>query len=180
MRSFIRSIPARTVLILLAITIVWTLLEHVLGFNTSRHDIGQYTRMAMPFFFYIGIGIAVMKKRRQQGNRLGFSEGFRTGMAVTVFFSLLSTLWLALYAEVINPDYKPTLLAFEKQKLLASGATPGEVDNALAQADSMSGGSVTSYVYLFVFMFIAGVIVSLLAALVMRKTRTEPSNNHGI
>lgn len=178
MRDFFRSIPFLTVLVLLIINIALTLLQHVLGYNTTRHDIGQYARMVMPFFFYIAIGIAVMKKRKQQDNSLGFAEGFRTGLAITVLYSILSTLWLALYAEVINPEFKPTLLAFEKEKLVASGATPGEIETELAQADAMTGGTITSYVYLFVFMMIAGVVVSLLAAMVLRKLGPIQLNRH--
>ena len=169
MGSIFHSIALRTAIILVIITIIWTLIEHFLGYNTTRHDIGQYTRMVTPFLFYFGIGIAVMMKRKHENNTLGFAEGFRTGLGVTAIYSVLSTLWLALYAELINPEFKPTLLAFEKEKLVAAGTSPAEMETEMIQADAMTGGSITSYVYLLIFTIIAGVIVSLLAALILRK-----------
>jgi hypothetical protein len=168
MRIF-RSIPGRTAIILLVITILWTLIEHLLGFNTTKHEVGQYTRMITAFLYYFGIVVAIYRKRKHENNTLSIAEGFRTGLAVTVIYSFFVTLWFALYAEVINPQYKPTLLAYEKGKLIASGASAEKMASKLNEVEMSSGGSITSYIFLFAFMAVMGVIVSILAALILRR-----------
>jgi hypothetical protein len=179
MKFFLRSIPGRTVLALLVFTILWTLVEHVLGFNTSRHDIGQYSRLFTAIVFYAAIVIAIIKKRQQQNGVLGFAEGFRTGLAITLIYSLLITLWFAFYAEVINPSYKSSLMEFERKKITSSGASAEEITSKMNEVDMSSGGSFTSYLLLFAFMATAGLIVSLIAAIVLKR-QPEQAPNGGL
>ena len=106
------------------ISIVWTLIQHVLGYNTTKHEIGQYTRMLGAFVFYFLLFIAIYQARKQQGGSLSFGEGFKTGAVMTVIYSAGISIWYALYGEVINTQYKTSLMAFERSKLEAANATP--------------------------------------------------------
>ncbi len=175
MKLLLSSIPVRTVIALIVFTILWTLLEHFLGFNTTRHEIGRYTRLFTAIVFYAAIGVAILQKRRQRG-LMGFAEGFRTGLAVTLLYSLLATLWFQVYAELINPEYKPSLLAYERSRLEASGASAEEITSKMKELEMTSGGSITSYVMLFIFMVTAGLVVSLVASIVLRKTAAARSS----
>jgi hypothetical protein len=155
--------------IALVITIAWTLIEHFLGYNTIHHEVGQYTRMLTAIFFYVCVALAVWVKRKQQANQLIFKQGFKTGALVSLYYSIGVTIWFALYAEVINKDYQPTLLAFTRKELEAKHLPPEVIAAKLKEVEMSSGGSVVSYLLLFVFMALFGLIVAVIASAIMKK-----------
>jgi hypothetical protein len=152
-------------------TVIWTLLEHVAGFNTTNHAVGQYTRGVTAFLYYGTVALAIWKLRKQQDNSLTFAQGMKTGCLTAGIYSVLVTLWFALYAEVINTQYKPTLMAYERRKLQAANFSHENVEAKMKQLDMMTGGTVVSYLMLFGFMALFGVIVSLIASFAMKRRR---------
>jgi hypothetical protein len=157
--------------ITLIITIVWTMIKHVLGYNTTKHEIGQYARMVGAVIFYITVFMAVYATRKQQGGSLTFGEGFKAGAIVTVIYSLGVAVWYALYGEVINTQYKPTLLAFERAKLEAAHATPEAIAAKLKEVDMTSGGTVMSYLFLIFFMSLFGFVLTIIASLIFKRKK---------
>jgi hypothetical protein len=153
----------------LIITIIWTIIEHFLGYNTTNHETGQYARMLGAIVYYILVVLAIFAVRKQQANSLTFGEGLKTGTTVSVVYSAGVSFWYALYGEVINTQYKPTLLAFYRNKLEVEHATPEKIATEMKQMDLSSGGSLLSYVLLFVFMSLFGVIIAALASLILRR-----------
>jgi hypothetical protein len=158
--------------IALFITIAWTLIEHVLGFNTTKHEIGQYARLLGAFVFYFLIIKAIHTVRNQQGGSLSFGEGFKTGAILSVIYSLGISLWYALYGEVINTQYKPTLMAFERSKLEAANASPESIADKMKEVDMSTGGSLLSYILLVVFMCLIGLVVAAIAAVILKRKKT--------
>lgn len=160
----------RIALIAFVFSVLWTLMEHFMGFNTTNHQAGQYTRLVPAFVFYFSVGLAVWQKRKQQGNSLRFIEGFRHGAGVALLYAVLVTAWFAFYAEVINPDFQPSLMAFERSRIPAS-ATPEEAASKMREVALTSGGSVQSYLILFGFLAMFGMAVAALASLLLKKRR---------
>jgi hypothetical protein len=157
--------------IALIFSIVWTLLEHVLGYNTTKHEIGQYARLIPAFVYYFLVVVAVYETRKQQGDSLSFKDGMKTGRILSLTYSLGITVWYALYGEVINKEYKTTLMAFERSKLEAARATPGDIIVKMKEVDMTSGGSVLSYVVLFAFMAFFGIVIAAIASLIMKRKK---------
>jgi hypothetical protein len=157
--------------IALIISIVWTLIEHVLGWNTTKHEIGQYARLLGSIVFYILIFVAIYETRKQQGGSLSFGEGFKAGAIVSIIYSLGIAAWYALYGEVINTQYKPTLTAFERSKLDAAHATPDMIAAKMKEVDMSSGGSLLSYCLLIVFMMLFGLVIAAIAALIFKRSK---------
>jgi hypothetical protein len=155
----------------LLISIIWTIIEHVLGYNTTNHDTGQYARMLGAFVFYILIVVAIFAARKQQNGSLTFGEGFKTGAVVSLIYGLGITAWYAIYGEVINTQFKPTLMAFERAKLEAAHATPDAIAVKMKEVDMSSGGSVLSYVLLFVFMTLFGIVIAAIASLILKRKK---------
>jgi hypothetical protein len=146
-----KRIAIKYAFIVFVITIVWTLIEHTLGYNTTNHAAGQDTRLMTAFIYYAFVVLAIWRVRRQRGNTLSFGEGLKTGTIICLVYSVLATCWFALYAEVINPQYQPTLLAYERSKLEAAHATAEEIAKKLKEVEMSSGGSFVSYLLLFVY-----------------------------
>jgi len=128
----------------LGISIIWTIIEHFLGYNTTKHEIGQYTRMLVAIVFYILVVLAIYQVRKQQNGALRFVEGFKTGTIVSVLYSAGVSIWYALYGEIINTQYKPSLLAFERSKLEAAHATPDIIAAKMKEVEMTTGISVLS------------------------------------
>ena len=122
--------------ILLIITIIWTLIEHVLGYNTTKHEIGQYTRLIIAFVYYAFVALVIVRVRKQKRGSLTFAEGLKAGTITALTYSFLVTGWYALYAEVINKQFQPTLLAFERHRLEAAHATPEQIADKLKDVES--------------------------------------------
>jgi hypothetical protein len=159
--------------ILLIITIIWTLIEHVLGYNTTKHEIGQYTRLIIAFVYYAFVALVIVRVRKQKRGSLTFAKGLKAGTITALTYGFLVTGWYALYAEVINKQFQPTLLAFERHRLEAEHATPEQIADKLKDVEMQSGGSVTSYLFLFVFMFLFGFAVAVIASLIFKRKNAK-------
>jgi hypothetical protein len=166
-----KSIAIRYALVVFFITVAWTLLEHVLGYNTTKHEIGQYTRGVTALAYYATVAMAIWRVRKAQSNRLTFGQGMRAGLYCSFTYSFLVALWFALYAEVINTQYQPTLLAFVRRKAEAANLSAENVAKRVETEMLTSGGSVTSYLLLFCFMMVFGIIVSAIASLLMQRRK---------
>jgi hypothetical protein len=158
-------------IIAFVITVVWTIIEHFLGWNTTNHETGQYARMLGAFIFYFLVILSIYARRKRKGGQLSFGEGFRTGATVSLIYALGCVILYSLYGELINTQYKPTLMAFERSKLEAAHATPEAIATKMKQIDLSSGGSVLSYTLLFVFMFAFGCIIAAVTALVLKRSK---------
>lgn len=153
----------------LAISTIWILACHMLGYNTTRHDIGQYTRMFPMIFFWLMIIGAIYYQRRKHGHVLSFSEGFKTGLVMTLIYCAGFTIVIILYQQFLNPEYHDTLKAFTLKTLQEKGAAQQEIDEKLKQLEMSAGGSAISYLLLFIFSSIWGIGISAIAALLLRR-----------
>ena len=153
----------------LIITVIWTLIEHFLGYNTTNHETGQYARMIGSFVFWLMIIFGIAAVRKQQGNVMTFGQGFKAGSTISVIYALGVSIWYAIYGEVINTQYKPTLMAFERSKLDAVHASPDIIAAKMKEVDLSTGGSVISYVFLFIFMSISGIVIAAITSLLLKR-----------
>ncbi|MDB5209674.1 MAG: hypothetical protein JWQ30_501 [Sediminibacterium sp.] len=153
------------------ITIIWTIIEHILGYNTTNHETGQYARMVGAFVYWIMIIVAIFSTRKEQGGLLTVGQGLKVAATIALIYSLGVTILYCLYGEVINTQFKPTLMAFERAKLEAAHATPDAIAAKMKQVDMQTGGSVVSYLFLFAFMFVGGMAIGLITSLIMKRSK---------
>ncbi len=112
-----------------ALTVAYTMVEHVLGFNSVNHEVGQYTRLAGIVFPVAAVYLGIRSRRAQRadGSPFTFVSGLRTGFIVALVLSVITALWFLLYGNVINPEFLGTLLEFEKDRMIAAGTPEAEV-----------------------------------------------------
>lgn len=155
-------------LIALAISTVWMMIEHFMGWNTTRHDIGQYTRMLPMVLFWVLIFAAVNQSRGQR-DTYSFNEGLRDGMLMSLLYCAGFTIVIYLYQKFINPEFFETLKAYTLDQMRARNATDAEIEKSMKDMEMSFNGSVISFFLLFVFSFGWGLILSAIAARVYRK-----------
>jgi len=157
----------RYALIALAITFAWIIIEHLAGWNTTNHNIGQYTRMLPMILFWVMIFVAVNQSRGQR-TEYPFNEGLRDGMLMSLIYCAGFTLMIAVYQNFINPEFFDTLKAYTIDQMTHADKTQAEIDKTLKDMEMSFNGSATSFFLLFVFSFGWGVIISAIAARVYR------------
>jgi hypothetical protein len=153
----------------LLFTLVWTIIEHFLGYNTTNHQTGQYARMLGAFVYYALVFVAIFQTRKQQGS-LTFGQGLKAGMTVAVIYGVGVVVIYSIYGELINTQFKPTLMEFERAKLVAKNAPPDVIDASMKMIDISSGGSVLSYCFLLILMLVFGFVCSLIGSLIFKRS----------
>ena len=149
----------RYAVISLVITFVWIIIEHLAGWNTTRHDIGQYSRMLPMILFWVMIFVTLNQSRGQR-TVYPFNEGLRDGMLMSLIFCAGFTLMIALYQKFINPEYFDTLKAYTVDQMNHDKKTQAEIDKTLNDMEMSFNGSILSFFLLFDVSFGLVVIVS--------------------
>lgn len=164
-----KSAPLKFAMVALSLAVVWILFEHLMGWNTTRHDIGQYARLGPMISFWIILVLGIWYLRRSHGHSLTFREGFEAGLIMTLIFCAGFTIIIMLYQQFINPDYYQTLKDFTMKQMQDRGATPKEMELVQNELKEQAGGSALSYLLLFVFSAIWGLGISAIASMILRK-----------
>jgi membrane protease YdiL (CAAX protease family) len=130
--------------------VIWVSAEHLLGFNTTKMEIGQYTRpiIAIAAFVFLFFGIRE-KKNKEFNGQLTFMQGLKTAFFISLFYALLQGIWFAIYGQVINPDYAALSLQFKEKQLIAEGKTP-QITDELAMTKMIFGNALLQFAF-FIF-----------------------------
>jgi hypothetical protein len=147
----------------LAVNVIWLLFEHLMGYNNTKHDMGQYTRMFPVIFFTLMLAAAIYYQRKRQNNVISFPKGFRTGVVMTLIYCAAYTIVLILYQQFLNPEYFQTLKAFKVEHPQSQSETVKEL------VQMMSSGSPFSYFVIFCLSAIWGILFSAIAAFLLKK-----------
>jgi hypothetical protein len=157
--------------IALVLTFVSVFINHLLGFNTERHDIGEFTRNGVTVVFWCSIFLTVVQLRARAGSEHNFMLAFRNGCLYSVMYSIGFSLFMVLYQHVINPQFYPTYRLYYEARLVAANIKPDLVATRMRQFDMNFNGDFPTYVLLFLFMAMGGVILSAIAAAIYRNPK---------
>ncbi len=162
--------PVRIAGILLVITIIWIAFEHMMGYNTTRHDIGQYTRGLPMLLFWISIFFVVRNEKRSRGG-ITFNEGLKAGMMTSLLFAAGFAFIIFLYQQFVNPEFYSTFKAFSLSELQQQKVTQDVIDAKMKEIDMSYNGGALSFLLLFIFCFVWGLALSAIASLVYRRKK---------
>lgn len=154
------------------IVIVYVILEHLLGLNTTRHDIGQYTRYAGVLVPILGVFFGIRAKRKELGGKITFGQGVKTGFLIAVIQTTITTFWFWFYSTVINPQYLDTMLAFERSKMLAAG-TPEPAVNAELERTRAFFRVPNFQIFQEVFGIAYGVVIAVIVSFFLRTKKAK-------
>ena len=152
----------------LLLTIISVFVNHALGFNTERHDIGDYSRNAVTVIFWCSIFLTIVQIRAASGDDYNFLIAFRWGFFYSAFYSAAFALFMIFYQRVVNPQFYPTYRKFFEERLVAAKLSPDMIASRMRQFDMSFNGDFPTYVLLFLFMAMGGAILSAIAAAIFR------------
>lgn len=150
------------------LTTIAIFINHILGFNTHRHEIGEYSRHAVTVIFWCTIFLTIVQIRAQNRLEHNFMNGFRYGCLFSVLYSASFSLFMLLYQKAINPQFYTTYREFFAARLKTAGINPELAELKLHQFDITFNGDFPSYVLLFLYMGMGGVIMSAIASAIFR------------
>ncbi len=167
-----KNISIRFAIIASIAFIVWVSIEHLLGYNTTKMEAGEYTRLASAYMFWLLIVIALIVKKKQQRGVITFAEGFKTGIKMVVIYSFITAFWLAFYQHVINPEFYPLIKQFSINQMQTQGKTELQIADAVKEIDMMYNGKTFSYLMYFVFSTVMGGVVALITSIILRRNKS--------
>lgn len=168
-----KNTATRYGIIAAAIFVLWTLLEHMLGLNTTRLREGEITRMISAFVFYFIIFLCLRAEKKKASGSLTYMQGLKSGVLMVLVYSGITALWLVFYQHILNPNMHELMMEFTRKKMLNAGATPEEQAKALNEIDMVYSGRFYAYIMYFIFSSIIGTFVVALLALLMKSKRSE-------
>lgn len=173
-----RQVGMRYGLILGLISIVFSMLSHLLGWSDPAS--GQ-TGMG---FILILISLAVMfiiifmalKHYRDEVNQgaLSLGQGIQLGIIVAIVGGLISGLFSVIYFTLIEPAYYDSILAFYEENLEDRGMSGAQLEQALKWT-RMFSNPVMTFVLTIISSAFFGLIVSLIAGLILKKEPAPPT-----
>lgn len=166
MRVFFRNLGMG---VLLAIGAFFV--NHWLGFNTTRHDIGEISRNAVTVILWCAIFVTIAQMRATAGAEHNFISAFRNGFLYSVFFSGIYALFMALYQHVINPQFYVTYRTYFESKPAVAKLAPEVLAATMRQFDMNYKGDFPTYMLLFLATGMGGVILSAIAAAIYRNPK---------
>ncbi len=113
---------------------LWVLLEFLLGFHTTRMEVGQfsgYFSILIPIFaLYFGI---CEKRDKELAGSLRFVEGLKAGFLMILLAALIITAFFYLYNTLINPGWIEHGMVWQQEQLIASGMNETQVTETMSQ-----------------------------------------------
>lgn len=148
----------------------WMMVDHALGFQTTRPDIGRITSLAALVVPVAATILGVMRWRDGPlGGSMRFAQAFGAALAIGLTFALVLAAAAWLHAAVIVPDLVMVKLEAYATALRASGRVQeAEIEPWLANARARATPASYAYQY-FSATLIQNFVVALMAALAVRK-----------
>lgn len=128
---------------------------------------------------YLGIVLSLsfvffgMRYYREQvnGGTLTFGEGLKTGLLIVLIPSFAFGLFDVIYVSLVDPEFLNNYSTYQLEKLKASvPAASYEIEAAKLQDEmKMFSNPAIQFVAMFLTVFMIGVIITVISAVVLRK-----------
>ena len=141
------------------------------GLDFKTHGIvGYLTMVASLYFVYFGI----KHYKNNEGNgEIDFKTAFVIGAAISAFAAIIFGVIDAIYITKINPDFIKQYVSYENSiidaqtNLSVNGMKLEKL--ALQKQSEVFGNPIIVFIITTMMVFVIGVIISLLSALIMHK-----------
>lgn len=158
----------------------WVMGEHLLGFTTTRLDIGEYTKPLVVVVIYILLFFGIREKRdRDLAGSITLWQGMRTALLISVLYAVFQAVWFAIYSLVINPEYSRLLFQYQEQQMAAAGKTPQQIADGMAMARLVFGNPFIQFGFFIVSTTVVNTIVGAIMTLFLRTRRNKNYDPRG-
>lgn len=162
-------------IIVLLMTISMSLMGKSLHFK-----MGEVFGYASMIIALSTIFVGIRKYRDEElGGFISFGKAFQVGLFITLVASALYVAgWMIYSATPTGQEFMTSYLDYSMEQLRQSGAAETEVNQKIAEMESfmeMYKNPIVKIGITFLEIFPVGLIISLIAAALLRKSETNPS-----
>lgn len=144
--------------------------EHILGFNSERMDIGQFTRIFAILLPIIMIVLGIREKRNVDfGGNFELADGIRCGVIISTISGALTALFFVIYQSYINPSYLDHLISFERSRMIGDGIADADISSKIDAMRTMNGFPAL-LIFQFVGSIVSGLAISIISSMILRKS----------
>lgn len=153
------SIELKWALIFAAMSLVWMLLEKLVGLHGTHIDKhATYTNLIAIPAIAVYVFALLEKRRKDYGGVMTWKQGFISGLIITLIVTVLSPLTQVITSKIITPDYFSNVIEY--------AVSTGKMDRAAAEQYFNLG----SYIVLgLIGAPVMGVLTSAVVALFTRR-----------
>jgi hypothetical protein len=140
--------------------LIWMLLEKLSGLHSTRIE---WHPVVTNFFIVVAVAVywlALKEKRKSLGGTISFKQAFISGLIISFIVTVLTPLWQYINLNIISPGYFKNVTAYSVENKLMTA-------EVAADYFSMKNYIIQSTI----FAPIAGIITSLLVALIVSRKK---------
>lgn len=157
--------------------IVLTLVGFFLGFQTDKLVQGRWFGV-LPFVLAIGIlwlGIRAVREEAKDKS-LSYGKGVGTGFLITLYASLIGTVYGFIHFKFINPNFVDYQIDAAHEKWAQAGLSEAQMEAAEKAMRLFMSPALLSITSLFASLLIGLVIALILAAFLKRRPEVVAEN----
>ena len=162
------------ILVIIALFVInWFITDGERGNFETGEVVGWTGILLSVIFVYFGLRYY---RDHQNGGVLTFGEGMKLGLLIILLPSLAFGVFNFIYVQFIDPGFLDAYYNYEVEKIKAS-TSGADLDNKLAQMaedKKFFENPIVPFVAMFLSVFLVGVIVTIISALLLRRKAVSP------
>lgn len=150
----------------LGIVLFYTVLYFLPQVESPENSRLAYGALLIPVAT-IYLGIKERKDKFLKGE-IDFAKAFATGLIITIFYSTLVGMLLAVAWPWLDLQLTPEIVATERARLTGEGFSPAEVNESIRQLKGMTSRTMQT-MQTFMSNLISGMLISLVVAFIIKR-----------
>ncbi len=157
-----------------ALVCAFVMIEFLLGYHSTKIGDGKWLSYFGVLIPITIIAIAIINKKNTSQGYLDLKEGMKTGIIISLITGIITTLFMLIYNNYINPEFFSTAMNYQTKLFKEAGKTPDEIAAIIDQykANQKLSAQLISGIIGTPLM---GMLPSLIITLILRKNKPTPA-----
>jgi hypothetical protein len=153
-----------------ALVCAFTMIEYLMGYHNAKITDGRFLNLLGNLIPVTVIAIAILYKKKNDGGFLELKDGMKTGIIISFFTGVITTAFMMIYNNYINPEYLQISFDYQIKLLTEKGYSPDDIAKFKEGFDA-SQKLVAQLVAGLLWTPLLGMLPSLVITLILRKNR---------
>jgi hypothetical protein len=146
----------------------WVVIEYLLGFHTSRLEIGKYSGYFSMIIPFVTLFLAIREKLNEtEEESLSVWQGIRTGVLVSFLSAVITAVFMLLYNNLINPGWQRAAMEMQKRQMMQGGMSLEAVNKYMKDYEIFMSGPI-QFTLIIVGTVASGFVLSLILCLILK------------
>jgi hypothetical protein len=153
-----------------ALVCAFTMIEYLMGYHNAKIADGRFLNLLGNLIPVTVIAIAILYKKKNDGGFLELKDGMKTGIIISFFTGVITTAFMMIYNNYINPEYLQISFDYQIKLLTEKGYSPDDIAKFKEGFDA-SQKLGAQLVAGLLWTPLLGMLPSLVITLILRKNR---------